>query len=168
MRGPGWKELASAGDGVTVVPPSFALQKKVGGPAARLLTPDRVRRAETAVARLVPPLREVVRRQLERLQDLSRGPMDGRRDPIFAEAHELRGLAGTAGWQRLGQMANLLCRYLEDTPATFRPDAALLGTITVVAGLAASDTADTDPVIGTLVADAARAVLVQRRREGRS
>jgi HPt (histidine-containing phosphotransfer) domain-containing protein len=150
-----------------IIAPSFALQRKVGGPVARLLTPERVKKAEANVQTLVPPLKDEVARILREMEALVATRRSGLRDKVFAQAHEIRGLAGTAGRQRLGQAAHLLCRYLEDTPATFVPDANLLSTITVVATYACTDTADSDPMIATLINDAARAVVVQRRREGR-
>ena len=154
-------------DDVQVTAPSFALQRKMGGPAARLLTPDRVKKAENAVERLVPPLVDVVTALLKQMEANVRARPAGLRDLLFRDAHELRGLAGTAKRQRLGLAANLICRYLEDTDAGFQPDPALLSTITVVAMHACAESADSDPMIQTLLNDAARAVAVQRRREGR-
>jgi HPt (histidine-containing phosphotransfer) domain-containing protein len=150
-----------------IIAPSFALQRKVGGPVARLLTPERVKKAEANVETLVPPLKDEVARILRKMEALVASRPAGLRDKVFACAHEIRGLAGTARRQKLGQAAHLLCRYLENTPASFVPDANLLSTITVVATYACVDTADADPMIAMLINDAARAVVVQRRREGR-
>lgn len=154
-------------DEAMITAPSFALQRKVGGPAARLLTPERVKKAEGAVEKLVPPLVDVVTALLKQMEANVRARPEGLRDALFRDAHELRGLAGTAKRHRLGLAANLICRYLEDTDAGFQPDPALLSTITVVAMHACTETADTEPMIHTLLHDAAKAVVVQRRREGR-
>lgn len=158
---------APVADDVQITAPSFALQRKVGGPAARLLTPERVKKAEGAVEKLVPPLVEVVTELLKQMENNVRARPPGLRDALFRDAHELRGLAGSAKRQRLGLAANLICRYLEDTDADFQPDPALLSTITVVAMHACTEAADADPMIQTLLHDAAKAVVVQRRREGR-
>lgn len=154
-------------DEVQISAPSFALQRKVGGPAARLLTPQRVKKAEAEVEKLVPPLVEVVTALLKQMEANVRTRPQGVRDALFRDAHELRGLAGTAKRQRLGLAANLICRYLEDTDTDFEPDPTLLSTITVVAMHACTETADNDPMIHTLLHDAAKAVVAQRRREGR-
>lgn len=154
-------------DEAVITAPSFALQRKVGGPAARILTPERVKKAEGAVEKLVPPLVDVVTALLKQMEANVRSRPKGQREALFRDAHELRGLAGTAKRQRLGLAANLICRYLEDTDDDFQPDPALLSTITVVAMHACTETADSDPMIQTLLHDAAKAVVVQRRREGR-
>lgn len=162
------ESVPTVADEALITAPSFALQRKVGGPVARILTPERVKKAEGAVEKLVPPLVDLVTLLLKQMEANVRSRPNGLRDALFRDAHELRGLAGSANRQRLGLAANLICRYLEDTPADFQPDPALLSTITVVAMHACTEAADSDPMIQTLLQDAAKAVMVQRQREGRS
>lgn len=89
------------------------------------------------------------------------------RDTIWNIAHELRGLAGTAGKKSLGIAADLICRYLNGSPSSFKADPTTLSTIAVVAMQAVKPGADSDPMIKMLLTDSARAIQAQRRREGR-
>jgi hypothetical protein len=152
---------------VHLIPPSFRLQRKVGGPAAHVLTPDVYRKAEMVVADLVPPLEVEVHRLLDELYEVLTTRQPRARDLIWSNAHEIRGLAGTVGKVCLGQAANLICQYLHDTKSSFEPDREVMQTIVVIAFQALRDDADEDPMIKVLVQDGARAILAQRHREGR-
>jgi hypothetical protein len=159
--------LATLEADAEILAPNFGLQRKVGGSAARLMTPERVTKSEAALEALVPPLQELVRELIERINAAVRGQGPGMRDAVWADAHELRGLAGTARRVRLGQSADFMCRYLNDTPPDFVPEPVLMGTFAVIAMQCCRDGADDDPVLETLLTNAAKAVAVQRRREGR-
>jgi hypothetical protein len=152
---------------VELIAPSFRLQRKMGGPASRVLTPEAYRKANAALEEIIPPIDEEVRRLLQELQEALQDKVHGGRDIMWNNAHEIRGMAGTVGKITLGQAANLICHYLNDTASDFLPDQEVMQTIVVVAMQALRDEADTDPMIKVMVQDGARAVLAQRHREGR-
>lgn len=47
-------------------------------------------------------------------------------DCVYARAHDLRGMAGSVGFSELGQLANSLCRYLDDLGPDRQVDMRLL------------------------------------------
>lgn len=156
------------GDDVEITPPSFRLQKKLGGTAGKILSPVAVQRAQKALEQVIPPLTEEVSRLLRELETAVRHRDANSRDLIWGHAHEIRGLAGTAGKKSLGQAADLMCRYLNGSDSAFQADPTVLSTIAIVAMQAVKDGADEDPMVRMLLTDSARAVAVQRNREGRS
>lgn len=152
---------------VQVLAPTFFLQRKLGGPAGRAINPLSIKRAETALQHLIPPIDDEVRRLLSELQAAVIGADENARTIIWNHAHEIRGLAGTAHKIRLGQAADIICRYLFGTEPSFKPDPAVLSTIAIVAIMAVKDGADDDAMVEKLLDDGLRAVNVQRHREGR-
>jgi HPt (histidine-containing phosphotransfer) domain-containing protein len=152
---------------VTILPPNTSLQRKVGGSAAAILSPSKVKAADAAVVSLADAIRADVTGRLNEIDALARTRTEGSRDLIWAHAHEIRGMAGTARMKRLGEAADLLCRYLDDTPSAFTPDANLLTTIVVTALQTVKPGAEGDDLITLLLTDCAQAVKVQRQREGR-
>ena len=152
---------------VEIVPATFKLQKIVGGNAGQLMSPVVLSRAQKALDAVIPPLNDEVKRLLGGLETAVRARNRNARTVIWDNAHELRGLAGTAGKNSLGQAANLMCRYLDGSKASFQADPTVLSTIVIVAMQAMKDGADEDPMIAILLKDSARAVAVQRVREGR-
>jgi hypothetical protein len=155
------------GPSADIQDPNFFLQRKVGGPASRALNPLNIARAEAALLKMMPTLDQEVARLVKELQRVLKMSSIDARNIIWAHAHELRGLAGTAAKMRLGEAANIICLYLNGTDPEFRPDAKLLSTIAVVVLLAVKEDADLDPMVEMLIADSLKAVDVQRQREGR-
>jgi hypothetical protein len=151
-----------------IIQPNFGLQRKLGGAAGRVLSPLALKRAETALAEAIPPVEEEVMRLLRELEEAVRSKAAGSRDLIWLNAHEIRGLAGTAGKRSLGLAADIMCRYLNGTDSSFQADRAVLATIATVAQQALKLGADEDEMVKMLLTDSARAVIVQRKREGRS
>ncbi len=157
----------SGDDKVEIIAPSFRLQKKLGGPASRILTPVAYEKAQKALDDAIPPIAQEVGRLVKELELAVHSRAPNARDHIWETAHEIRGLAGTAGKKSLGEAANIMCRYLNGSESGFKADPAILFTITFVAVQALKEGADEDPMITTLLTDSARAVSVQRAREGR-
>lgn len=150
-----------------IVEPNYFLQRKLGGPAGRMINPLSIKRAEVALLLAVPPIDEEVRRLLQELTLAITTGEGISRTLIWGYAHEIRGIADTADRVRLGEAADIMCRYLHGTDPTFSPDPAVLSTIATVATLALRDGADSDPMVAQLLADSTRAVDSQRHREGR-
>ncbi len=150
-----------------IIEPSYVLQRKMGGSAARLLTPAKVKKAEAAVAELVPPLRFEVERLLGEIAALTKKCKPGCSPKIWALAHEIRGLAGSADYVQLGKVCDLLCLYIEEKDMNFIPNENMISTINVTANFTLNEGADSDPIVEKLIEDCRRAVVVQRRREGR-
>jgi hypothetical protein len=150
-----------------IIEPNFFLQRKLGGPAGRMINPLSISRAEAALKLAMPPVEEEVRRLLGELQHCIVAKSHHARATIWNHAHEIRGLAGTASKVCLGEAADIMCRYLNGTGSAFMPDEAVLSTIATVALLAVRDGADEDPMVKKLLADSVLAVDAQRQREGR-
>jgi hypothetical protein len=76
--------------------------------ARRLMSEETVSRASRMVAAQGRDLRQAILADIERLQKLA--PEDPQ---VYAEAHEIRGLAETAGLAAAGRICERLCRYVE-------------------------------------------------------
>jgi hypothetical protein len=153
---------------VTILPPSTALQRKVGGSVARLLSPEKVRRAEKELEVVAASsVRPDIIARLQHIRDLAATRAKDSLALVWSHAHEIRGMAANARMARLGVAADLMCRYLDDSPAGFTPDPNVLTTIVVTSMQAAREGAETDPLVAILLVDCAKAVDVQRAREGR-
>jgi hypothetical protein len=150
-----------------IIPPNYFLQRKLGGPAGRVINPLSIKRAEAALADAIPPIDVEIDRLLATLRMAINAKGGCVRADIWQSAYELHGIAGTAAKRCLGEAADIVCRYLHGTAEDFRPDRSVLSTIATVALLAMRDGADDDPMVHKLLADGMRAVDVQRRREGR-
>lgn len=150
-----------------IIEPSYALQRKMGGSAAKLFTPQKVKKAEAAILAVVPPLRTEVERLLSEISALTKKCKAGCSPKIWSLAHEIRGLAGSADYKQLGRVCDLLCLYIEEKDEEFIPNDTMISTINVTANYTLNDGADSDPVVTILIDDCRRAVVAQRRREGR-
>lgn len=153
---------------VQIIPPSLALQRKVGGSAARLITPLVKTQADKAVDFIKPEIRAEVERLLSEIQEIARVRKAPWRDAIWNRAHEIRGLAGTCDAVNLGRSANLLCLYLNGTDSDFVGEAGLVTSITVLASQSLKFTESSHELMPVLLTDSLQAIHVQCRREGRS
>jgi chemotaxis protein histidine kinase CheA len=85
-----------------------------GSDAASLLRalrdPAVAERAASTLAAQGETMRRAVLEHVARLEKAGQG---GDAGALFAEAHEIRGLAGNAGLGATGRIANGLCRYLD-------------------------------------------------------
>lgn len=150
-----------------IIPPSFILQRKIGGKASRLITPDAAAKSQAYVDELRPPIQKAITLMLEEIARAARVRGVGSMDLIWAKAHEIRGLAGSVKRVQLGRISDILCHYLNNAPTGFLPDPNLITTVTVAALHTLRENADADVLVETLVNDCAKAASVQRRREGR-
>jgi hypothetical protein len=154
-------------DSVEIMEPSFVLQQRLGRSARQLISPKVLENAQKALMAAIPPLDDEVSRLMKELQEaVSRNDANAR-DVIWKNAHEIRGLAGTAGKKSLGKAANLMCSYLNGSEKDFKADPMVLSAIAIVAVHAVKEGADENPMIKMLLTDCARAVIAQRAREGR-
>ncbi len=84
------------------------------GEAAMLLhvlkSDDALENAAKVIARKTEELKGAVLLYVDRLEDAASA---GNNIGIYEEAHEIRGLAETAGLVATGRIANTLCRYLD-------------------------------------------------------
>jgi hypothetical protein len=154
-------------DACEVTAPNFFLQRKLGGPAGRVLNPINVKRAQTAMEGAMPAIEAEIDRLLRELHLAVEAGAIGGKVQISQIAHQIAGLATTASKRFLAQAADIICRYLDGTQTAFQPDKAVLSTIATVAMLAMRTGADADPMVEKLIGDGVRAVDAQRRREGR-
>lgn len=99
----------------TIIPPNTIAAKVTGSGG---VDPEAVKRAEMAVAGLRGGFERTASDQVARLQNLQ-ARFAGGAEPddalaeIFQLAHELRGQAGTFGYDLLSRVGDLLCRYAE-------------------------------------------------------
>jgi hypothetical protein len=152
---------------IEIMEPNFDLQKRLGRSAGQIMSPSVFDNAQKALLAAIPPLDHEVERLLSELQQAVLRRDANARDVIWNNAHEIRGLAGTAGKISLGKAADLLCSYLNGSDKDFEADAEVLSTIAIVAVRAVKEGADEDSMIKVLLRDGERAVIVQRAREGR-
>lgn len=157
----------SSGVNAQVLEPSYFLQRKVGGPASRMINSLSIKRAEAALQSVLPALEEEVLKLVATLQILVSSKSNEACVLIWQNARHLSGIAGYVGKVSVGQTADILCQYLDGTTTGFQPDPKLLSTIATVISLALKNGADDDPMVGQLLADSLLAVKVQRQREGR-
>jgi len=82
--------------------------------AARLLRalndPEIIAQAALVIVSKAEELRIAVLSHVERMAEAARLSNHGE---VFAQAHEIRGLAGCAGLVATGRIANTLCKYLD-------------------------------------------------------
>lgn len=98
---------------VSIIPPG-AYPVLKGAAAMGLLHALRDPKVGAAAGQIIASkageMRAVVMRHIERVEDAANrlGP-----EAVYAQAHEIRGLAGNAGLEATGRIANVLCRYLD-------------------------------------------------------
>ncbi|MCU0882482.1 MAG: hypothetical protein MUF14_07430 [Hyphomonadaceae bacterium] len=152
---------------VQILPPSLALQRKVGGSAARLITPMARQKAAASVELIKPEIRAEVERLIALIQVTARERKLPWRDTVWNAAHEIRGLAGTCDATNLGRAANLLCLYFNGTDSDFDGDPNLVTSITVLALQSIKLGDEGHELMPLLLTDSLKAIEVQCRREGR-
>ncbi len=117
------------------------------------------KRLDRTAAAKCHELADVVREGARRLEDAARR---GDMQAVFDEAHEIRGLAGTAGLAASGCIADGLCAYLDAVAQTMAPlDTGIVG-LHVGSISRAANAKDEATRLGTAVDSELRA-LVQRR-----
>jgi hypothetical protein len=105
LRLPSGAEMIAANAYPAVMPKSEAAQF-----IANLKSEETGNRAEQTIAASRDTMREAVEGYVRALDEASRA-QDA--DAMFAQAHEIRGLAATAGLGVAGRMANGLCLYFD-------------------------------------------------------
>lgn len=104
-RKPPDKKIIPAADYPALLPPARRVQ------ALRLLRSDEMLdKANRVILMKKAELRGVVMEHIERIEAATRSREWAL---VFELAHEIRGLAATAGLSATGQIANGLCRYLD-------------------------------------------------------
>ncbi|KAF0117507.1 MAG: hypothetical protein FD163_1512 [Hyphomonadaceae bacterium] len=150
-----------------IFPRSFMLQQKIGGKATSFITPELILLAEAILEQFMPPLQDQVKTRLKSISKLARERKENIRDEVWYHAHEVRGVAANAGFVNLGRIADLICKYLDNAPSDFKPDANLLTTV-AVAALFTMQNENRDSAIGEeLVRDCEIAIAIQLASEGR-
>lgn len=154
---------------VQVLPPNLDLQRKVGGSLAKQLTTAVLAAAEAALARHGAEMMSEVNAAIARIQVQSMlRPPGTAAATIAQDAHFIRSIAGTFGRGPMGQIADLLCRYVDDLPAGAPIDANLV-TLMAVALKHLAQGGSCDPELTEdLLTECREAVVVSLGREGRS
>lgn len=147
--------------------PSFNLQRKLGGSAMQLLTPEKLKSAEARLATLVPPLDQEVKRMFAKIGNEISKTSGVNYNDIWQLAHNLRGFAANAGRRDLGEICNLLCLYLEGAENGFIADTKMVSTINITAEFTLSENNQDAETMDALIKNCRKAVIAQRKREGR-
>ena len=107
-------------------------------------------------------LRAAVLQCVDQLEDAGKS---GDMETVFAQAHEIRGMAATAGMAMVGQIANGLCRYLDASEqAGIKVDRSLVA-LHLDAIIRASRSQDEANKLGSVVANEL-AQLVAKKLDG--
>jgi hypothetical protein len=114
-------------------------------------------KAQVAMEAQVPALHAAV---LGYVEDLEKA--QGDMGLVFEKAHEIRGIAETAGLVTTGRIADILCRYMDDMERIKKPLDTTLVALNVSAIARAARTEDGDAAMGDAVA-AELAALVAKR-----
>lgn len=145
---------------VEILPPDKRLQKRIGGEARSLLTTEAAASATKAAARLSDRAQADLLQRLQQMERYARERPHDVSTPIYLMAHDVRGVAGTFERDRLGRIAECICRYTEG-----RPDASLDPNLLTLLVIAARQTfqigADHDPLADELVEECEQAVARQ-------
>ncbi|MEQ8345413.1 MAG: Hpt domain-containing protein [Sneathiellaceae bacterium] len=115
---------------VEIIHPPNLLKMKVGSGG---VDPDRIAKAEAAVAELAESYLDWALKDLAELQArfaaLRDDPEQSRRrvDELFQTAHDMKGQGATFGYPLVTQVAKHLCHYIEgQTDRDQRPDLAIV------------------------------------------
>jgi hypothetical protein len=140
----------SAEDKAQFITPDAYPQMLEKGGAARALkvlrSAQTAMKAAVAMEACVAPMRAAV---LQYVGEIEKSTAD--MAMIFDIAHEIRGLAETAGMITMGRISDLLCHYMDETKRMGRsPDAAIVGLHVSAIGRAAR-AAEDDIGMGAVV-----------------
>jgi hypothetical protein len=131
------------------------------GASARALkslrSPQTALKAAMAMEACVAPMREAVLQYVGEMEK-----PDASMCRIFDIAHEMRGLAETAGLITMGRISDLLCRYMDETKRIGRKPEATIVTLHVAAIGRAARAQEDDIGMGAIVT-AELSALVSRR-----
>ena len=152
---------------VEITPPDLTIQNKIGHSASTALGRNEVKRATQFLESMKSTLLASVNPYLNDIVTLTRARPQGFSKTIWQKAHEIRGIAGSAGRVSLGKFCNLICHYLEEDDETFVPNVGLISDLAVAAKFSMSDSADDDPSVMNLLNECETAIRVQMKREGR-
>jgi len=116
-----------------------------------------VEKAQAAIEAQVPALRAAI---LGYVEDLEKAQND--MTLVFERAHEIRGMAETAGLVTTGRIADILCRYMDDMERIKRPVDPTLVALNVSAIGRAARAEDGDAAMGDAVATELAALVARR------
>ena len=114
-------------------------------------------KAQAAIEAQVPALRAAL---LGYVEELENAPND--LTLVFEKAHEIRGMAETAGLVTTGRIADILCRYMDDMERIKRPVDLTLVALNVSAIGRAARAEDGDAAMGDAVATELAALVARR------
>lgn len=90
--------------------PTLAMKGEAGLLLHALKSEESLESAAKVIARKAEELKGAVLLYVDRLEDAAASGDDS---ALYDEAHEIRGMAETAGLAAAGRIANTLCRYLD-------------------------------------------------------
>ena len=114
-------------------------------------------KAQVAIDAQVPALRRAI---LGYVEELENAQADMRL--VFEKAHEIRGMAETAGLVTTGRIADILCRYMDDMERIGKPLDTTLVALNVSAIGRAARAEDGDAAMGDVVATELAALVAKR------
>jgi len=129
-----------------------------GGAAAALGSGKALARAATGIRARGDTAHRDISERISRLE----APDHVLVDALYADAHDIRAIAGTFGFAAVGSAADALCRYLDNSKAEHLSDRRLVDVI--VAAMRASFANPADPMTDEIAASCHRAVDCQLAR----
>jgi hypothetical protein len=153
----GGAEIIQAADYPQMMKPA-----DVGAFAASLKSAGMGEKADAIIAGQQDDLRDAVS---EHVLKLELAHADGDMEALYNEAHEIRGLADTAGLRAAGRIANGLCQYLDAVHhARATPDTAAVS-LHVEAIARAARATDDATALGNVVAEELAALVSRKLAE---
>lgn len=142
--------------------PTLAMKGEAALLLHALKSEDALESAATVIARKAEELKGAVLLYVDRLEDAA---STGNNIGLYEEAHEIRGLAATAGLVATGRIANTLCRYLDHHAQTGKSPERGIVLLQLDALTRAAHAKDDATRLGDVVADELEA-LVNGRMAG--
>lgn len=134
-----------------------------GGATAILLNPRLVAEAQLKLEELKPMVVAEMQGAIERIRDFAAS--EASVDRIFAEAHDVRGLAGSYGFAGSGVVAGAIRTYGENRPGDFTPDWPLLRLLAQMLGRTFESPDATPGALASLCREAVTKVMAREGRE---
>ena len=134
-----------------------------GGAAAILLDSRLVAEAQLKLEELKPVVVAEMQGAIDRIRTFAAGSASV--DRLFAEAHDVRGLAGTYGYAGAGVVAGAIRTYGENRPAGFTPDWPLLQLLAQMLGQTFQHPDATPGAMAALCCEAVTKVMAREGRE---
>lgn len=133
-----------------VLAPDDRLKRRIGNATQRLRAHETAAQVGDAAAKLDPHARADIEAQLQLIERLARDREGDISQKIFLAAHWIRSIAGSFRMDRLGRIADCICRYVTSCSEA-APDANTLTLLVIAARQTNGQARDEDNLADELV-----------------